>query len=96
MDSTARDSQRIKQVSVYLAPGCMGCERACELVEELRSARVFDTSVRVIDLSADSSELPVDLIAIPSWYVNGKLISLGNPSIEQLCEALLEDPVDQS
>jgi hypothetical protein len=40
--------------------------------------------VEVVDTACTSADLPEDLFAVPSWYLNGRRVSLGNPTFDEL------------
>jgi hypothetical protein len=77
---------------VYVAPGCLGCARAYQLVEILRSTFQRDDVVQIIDTTEPDVELPADFVAVPSWYVNGARLSLGNPPEHEL-RAVIESRI---
>ncbi len=82
-------------LQVYVAPGCAGCRIALEVVEALRHARP-DQRVDVIDISDDPGlPLPDGVVGTPTYLLNGRVISLGNPELSELLTKLdaTTDPV---
>jgi hypothetical protein len=77
-----------RRVSVYVTPGCIGCDWTFILVDRIESRMGVTDLVEVIDLSDDDAEAPADLFAVPTWYVDGVRFSLGNPDEEELFERL--------
>lgn len=83
-------------LQVYVAPGCAGCRIALTIVEALRHARP-DQRVDVIDISDDPAmPLPDGVVGTPTYLLNGRVISLGNPKLTDLLTKLdaATDPVD--
>lgn len=77
------------ELSVYVADGCWGCEESVKIADELRD-EFPDVAVDVID--AEPDELPDEVFAVPTWLLNGRVISLGNPTRQQLRERLATLP----
>lgn len=92
MSSTNEHERNQHEVTVYVTPGCVGCDLTLDLIARIESAESGSGQIQVVDTSVDQSNLPSDLFAAPSWYVDGVLFSLGNPTIEQLRNALENGP----
>ena len=73
------------ELAVYVEAGCHGCARAQEIVEVVRE-RFQGLTVRVIDLASSDEEAPEVVFAVPTFLLNGRVVSLGNPDLEDLCE----------
>lgn len=80
-------------LQIYVEAGCAGCTRAREIADELGS--LFPgLSVEVIDIAAPDSTVPDEVFAVPTYLLNGEVVSLGNPRPEdltRLVEAALTD-----
>ena len=77
------------RLDVYVETGCRFCERAVEIAQEIDEAYPR-MSVRILDVA----EAPGgdDVFAVPTFVLNGEVISLGNPDRSELrrtIEALL-------
>ncbi len=66
--------------------GCLGCRRSLELAEHVRS-RFPGVEVRVF--SSGEGMYAHLVAATPTFILNGRKMSLGNPSPAQLDEAIL-------
>lgn len=74
-------------LEIYVAKHCFGTAEALRLAEEVKhrspdvrvNLRVFD------DIPATDATL---VFATPSYYLNGRLIFLGNPRLEELVARL--------
>ena len=76
------------KLTVYLEEGCLGCERARQIADEVERAN--DTvDVEVLDL-AEVTVVPEAVIAVPAYMLNGRLVFLGNPRLAEL-SALIDE-----
>ncbi len=70
-------------LTIYVEEGCSGCQRARRLA--LDAARRFPAlEVGIVDIGAPGATVPDDVFAVPTYKLNGRTISLGNPSKEWL------------
>ena len=68
---------------IYVGKHCWSCEEAVRLAEEVK--RKFVTlTVELIDLDAEGSVNHDEVFSTPTYVLNGRTISLGNPSPEEL------------
>jgi hypothetical protein len=75
------------RLEVFLAPHCISCDEALRLVERVR--RDFPAvDVRVYDLEADPQARPTEVFAVPTYLLDGRMFSLGNPDERTLMAAL--------
>jgi hypothetical protein len=74
-------------VTVYVSAHCFVCEYAYELVE-LIGAEFPQVAVMVVDMADPDAEIPDLVFATPTWLLDGRLWSLGNPSPQQVRETL--------
>jgi len=82
------------ELEVFIESGCLSCERAVRLAKDV-DTNYPELSVRVIDIGGDTAR-PEEVFAVPTFMLNGRVVSLGNPPASDLCseiEALLE-PAD--
>jgi hypothetical protein len=76
-------------IRVFIDEHCLGCQRAQELVEQVQASDLSaDIGAVLVD---EGAEIPDSLFALPTWYVDGKIWMLGNPSLEELKKFLLND-----
>ncbi len=71
------------RLDIYIAEHCFGCDEARRLAGAVVS-RFMGLSVRVVDLGRAPNERPDSLVAVPSYVLDGHVISLGNPRQEDL------------
>lgn len=70
------------ELQVYVQPGCPQCERATELAQEI-DGDYEQLAVEVIDMATAPAHHD-DVFAVPTFILNGKVISLGNPGRNDL------------
>lgn len=75
-------------LQVYVSTGCDSCARAREIGAEVSGAYPGVT-VEIVDVSeASGSGLPDAVIAVPTYLLDGVVVSLGNPHLASLREKL--------
>lgn len=78
--------QRI--LEIYIAPDCFGCETARNLARAVQSLARADLEVRLLDLSNPAVIRPASVFAVPTYVLDGRVISLGNPEPDWLLAQL--------
>ncbi|MEX2159689.1 MAG: thioredoxin family protein [Dehalococcoidia bacterium] len=74
------------RLDVYVEAGCPSCKRAVKIAQEAGKAYP-DMAVTIIDV-AESDEPPADVFAVPTFVLNGDVVSLGNPTRADLSRAI--------
>lgn len=75
-------------LKIYIAENCWGCDEAREIAAQIAAAYP-PLSVQVIDLNGADVDKPDEVFATPTYMLNGRVVSLGNPSFAAL-RALVE------
>jgi hypothetical protein len=73
---------------IYVAQHCWLCEEAVRLAAEVRT-HFTGVNVELIDLDVEGSVNVDDVFSTPTYVFNGRTISLGNPSAEELFAKVL-------
>lgn len=68
---------------IYVGKHCWSCEEALRLAAEVKK-RFSWLFVEVVDLDNVDSVNHDDVFSIPTYVFNGRTISLGNPTPEEL------------
>lgn len=72
------------RLDVYVSAECPNCGEAVRLAEDV-AARYPHVVVRIIDLDQPGANPPPDpVVAVPTYLLNGQVVSLGNPYPEEL------------
>ena len=85
--TSTRPGRRL--LAIYVLADCLGCETARRLAAVAEEA-TLDIDVQVIDLGAPGAVRPPAVFAVPTYLLDGRVISLGNPDPAWLL-ALLAD-----
>ncbi len=77
------DSPAEFDLAIYVAEHCFTCEYAYEVADAIR--RDFPhVALRLVDIAAPEAEVPEVVFATPTYLLNGRVWSLGNPSNERI------------
>jgi hypothetical protein len=71
---------------VYVSSGCDSCARAREIAEAV-SGMFPGLTVEIVDVG-DGNALPDAVMAVPTYLLDGVVVSLGNPNMASLREKL--------
>lgn len=75
-------------LEIFVLPACFGCGIAVEMAERLRAQEMPGIEVRVVDLSTPGVVPPSAVFAVPTYLIDGRVVSLGNPEEPWLVEKL--------
>lgn len=81
------------ELEIYVEEGCHSCARAREIAQGVEE-EYPQVSVRLIDV-ARTSQPSSDVFAVPTFVLNGEVVSLGNPNpsdLRQRIDRLLAPP----
>ena len=77
-------------LEVYVSSECPNCDEAIRLADQA-AMRYPNVVVRLIDLDQLNGKPPPDpVVAVPTYLLNGRVVSLGNPYPEDLFARLDE------
>ena len=83
----AEEKQGQIAIDIYIAQHCSTCAYAYEVAAEIR--RQFPhVQVRMIDMANPLEVIPEAVFATPTYLLNGRVWSLGNPSSAKVQETL--------
>lgn len=74
------------ELQVFVETGCEVCDRAVSLAEVVESDYP-SVAVQVIDMNGADGRRD-DVFAVPTFVLNGRVFSLGNPHHQTLQEAI--------
>jgi predicted thioredoxin/glutaredoxin len=64
-------------LDIYVTDQCANCEEALLIAERTRT--IAGLSVTVINLDQPGQSIPPHVVAVPTYMLDGKVVSLGNP-----------------
>lgn len=70
-------------LDIYIDQACPGCAYAQELAVFVRQ-ELPELAVRIFDLAHPNIQKPPSVFAVPTYLLDGKTLSLGNPDIRDL------------
>jgi len=76
-------------VRIYVMENCFACDYAMEVAETIQD-KFPEVDVRIVDMANPSEAIPDNVFATPTYLLNGRVWSLGNPSPEQVTDTLTE------
>lgn len=65
------------RLEIYIANQCTNCEEALLIAE--RACGIAGLEVAVIDLDKTGQHVPTHVVAVPTYLLDGQVVSLGNP-----------------
>lgn len=81
------EAQEPMTIVIYVAQHCSTCAYAYEVAAEIR--RQFPhVQVRMVDMETTTEAIPEVVFATPTYLLNGRVWSLGNPSPDKVHETL--------
>lgn len=74
-------------IDIYIAPHCPTCLYAHEVAAGIRQHFPL-VQLRLIDMTTTTEPIPEAVFATPTYLLNGRIWSLGNPSPAKVHETL--------
>jgi hypothetical protein len=68
-----------RTLEIFTLAECRGCETARDLANLARAHAPADLDVRLVDLAAAGAARPAAVFAVPTYLLDGRVLSLGNP-----------------
>lgn len=81
--------EKMPVLRIYVAAHCWSCDEAIRLAGELRE-KFASLKLELIDLDEEGNENLDDVFSVPTYVLDGRTISLGNPAPDQLFDRLAE------
>lgn len=71
------------RVEIYVADHCYVCEYAYEIADAIRQ-NFPQVDLRIVNVADAMAQIPEVVFATPTYLLNGRIWSLGNPSWEEV------------
>lgn len=81
-------ASRRRVLEIFILPLCFGCEIALDMAKRLQAQGLDNVEIRIVNLSDPQVERPVSVFAVPTYQLDGQVVSLGNPEESWLIERL--------
>jgi glutaredoxin len=76
-------NRKAPTLRIYVAEHCWACEEAKRLAEEV-GRRFVHVNLELIDMEAEGSRNLDDVFSVPTYVLDGRMLSLGNPRPDEL------------
>jgi hypothetical protein len=86
-----QETENIVAVDIYVAAGCEICHHAYEIAALIRQRFPQQVDVRIIDIGQTTEPIPEAVFATPTYLLNGRRWSLGNPSTQEVVDTLAKE-----
>jgi thiol-disulfide isomerase/thioredoxin len=74
-------------LKIFVAKHCPTCQEAYKIATHV--AQTFPTvDVKLIDVGVSPVDVPDNVFATPTFILNDRIISLGNPSLQDVTDCL--------
>lgn len=70
------------KLDVYISPDCWSCQETPRIIADV-TALLPNVAVEIINI-AEMNNPPEAIFAVPTYLINGRVVSLGNPTPEEL------------
>ena len=74
------------RLEIYVASQCFTCDQALVIAE--RAQAIAGLEVAVISLDDPQQSVPPNVFAVPTYLLDGRVVSLGNPDCEEFLAQL--------
>ena len=75
------------RLEIYIERGCQNCQEAISIADRL-SHRTHTVQIHLIDVGQEPHRRPETVFAVPTYILDGEILSLGNPRFEELLATL--------
>ena len=72
-------------LKIYITENCPGCDEARSVAAKVKR-EYPDFLVELIDIAGNQAVVPDTIFATPTFMLNNRIVSLGNPSPEQVMQ----------
>jgi alkyl hydroperoxide reductase subunit AhpF len=70
-------------LEIFVDQECAACAHALTMAKTI-AEKMPEVEVRILDLTLPNIERPPSVFAVPTYLLNGKTLSLGNPRLDDL------------
>jgi hypothetical protein len=81
-------------LKIFIAENCPGCNDARRIAAQIEQNHPKIT-VALVDITEPRAAVPEAVFATPTYVLNDRIVSLGNPSPEQVAQWLEEATASQ-
>lgn len=85
-DAEVADRQPAPRLAIYIAEHCEVCQYALEVAAWIRQSYP-QIDLQIVDIHQTTEPVPESVFATPTYLLDGRVWSLGNPSTAKVREA---------
>ena len=87
IDKTTANTEATDHVElvIYVSSHCSVCAYAYEVSEDIKQ-RFPDVNLKLVDMESTTEPIPETVFATPTYLLNGRVWSLGNPSPDMVVD----------
>ena len=82
-------------LKIFIAENCPGCDEAHSIMAHIEQNHP-ELAVEIINITITQTIVPEAVFATPTFMLNDRIVSLGNPSPEQIARWVIEATATQS
>ena len=71
------------RLEIYVASHCVGCQEAMRIADLAQGIAGLDVAVINLDHATPARPVPDNVVAVPTYLLDGRVVSLGNPYREE-------------
>lgn len=71
------------QLDIIVGARCPICQENLKSLDDLRRL-LPNVNIQVVDIDAPGATVPKNVIAIPTFILNGYVVATGNPNVQEL------------
>ena len=70
---------------IFVAETCPGCVEALDTAAQIQQ-NYPDIAVQVVDMDSPTATIPDEVFATPTYMLNNRVVSLGNPGPDDIAQ----------
>jgi len=70
-------------LKIYVRENCSGCNEALHIATNIATTYP-NIAIEIIDIAKPNAVVPDNVFATPTYTLNSKIVSLGNPKLEDV------------
>ena len=82
-------------LKVFVTENCPGCNETLEIAARIKQEYAGFINVKIIDITDTQTAVPEVVFATPTFMLNDRIVSLGNPGPGQVAEWVIESTTSQ-
>jgi hypothetical protein len=81
----------VRLLQIVIGSGCAGSDTARAFATDLCGLALPDVTIALVDVTEPEAVRPESVFAIPTYILDGRIVSLGNPEYAWIVALLRQD-----